>query len=88
VLGRDDRAAVWIADPGASRRHARILVDGTTAILEDLGSKNGTSCNGKSVTAPVTLQDGDEIRIGKVTLQFRSVSVNAPTASRSTRSRS
>ena len=32
--------------PSVSRRHARILVDGDGATLEDLGSKNGTLLNG------------------------------------------
>ncbi|MEO8585477.1 MAG: FHA domain-containing protein [Acidobacteriota bacterium] len=86
ILGRDEDAAVWIADSSASRRHAVIRVAGPSAVLEDLGSKNGTSCNGTRVRTPVTLQNGDEIRIGRITFQFRTVSVTAPTASRSSRS--
>lgn len=86
VLGRDKDAAVWIADSSASRRHALIRVAGSAAVLEDLGSKNGTSCNGKRVHRTASLQNGDEIRIGRVTLQFRTVSATASTSSRSSRS--
>ncbi len=86
VLGRDKDAAVWIADSSASRRHALIRVAGSAAVLEDLGSKNGTSCNGKRVHRTATLQSGDEIRIGRVTFQFRTVSATASTSSRSSRS--
>ena len=35
-------AAIWI-----SRCHARITVDGHSAVLEDLGSRNGTFLNGR-----------------------------------------
>lgn len=86
VLGRDADAAVWVADASASRRHALIRVTGPAAALEDLGSKNGTLCNGVHVAAPVVLHNGDEIRIGRVTFQFRSISATASTASRSSRS--
>ncbi len=86
VLGRDRDAALWIADSSVSRRHARILVTGTGAVLEDLRSKNGTSCNGSRLRSPLPLKDGDEIRVGRVTLTFRTVSVSASTVSRSTRS--
>ena len=54
-----------------SRRHTRIVADGDKAILEDLGSKNGTYVEGKRVREPVALSDGDQISIGPVVLVFR-----------------
>jgi pSer/pThr/pTyr-binding forkhead associated (FHA) protein len=54
-----------------SRRHARIVIDGDRATLEDLGSKNGTEARGMKVSGVVDLADGDEIRVGSVVLQFR-----------------
>lgn len=86
LLGRDPEAAAWIADPSVSRHHARITISGESAHLEDLRSKNGTWRNGARVTDPVLLEDGDEIRLGKLTLTFRTVSSGATTASRSSRS--
>lgn len=71
VLGRVDEGVLWIDSPRVSRRHARIRVDGSGATLEDLDSKNGTYCRGERVTAPVRLADGDEIRLGNVTLTLR-----------------
>ena len=41
------------------------------AVLEDLGSKNGTLLGGSPVTAAVALQDRDTIRLGSVELRFR-----------------
>ena len=46
VLGRDPEAAVHIDDAKVSRHHARIVIDGNRATLEDLGSKNGTWLRG------------------------------------------
>jgi pSer/pThr/pTyr-binding forkhead associated (FHA) protein len=40
------------------------------AVLEDLGSKNGTFHGADRVTAPVRLADGDAIRLGSVLLTF------------------
>jgi pSer/pThr/pTyr-binding forkhead associated (FHA) protein len=49
-----------------SRRHARIFVEEGTAYLADLGSKNGTTVNGKPLhQAIVQLRDGDEIGFGR-----------------------
>ena len=64
LIGRDASAVVRIDTPEISRRHARVIVDGDVAILEDLGSKNGTHRNGRQLVAPERLADGDEIWIG------------------------
>jgi len=71
VLGRAPDAAVWIDAPGVSRHHARIRLDGAGAMIEDLGSKNGTYLHGQPVTAPCALSDGDQIRLGSVVITFR-----------------
>jgi DNA-binding winged helix-turn-helix (wHTH) protein len=71
VLGRGDEAVAWIDSPLSSRRHARILVSGGRATLEDLGSKNGTRLNGTRVDSPTVLADRDEVKIGDVVLTFR-----------------
>ncbi len=72
VLGRDCDRPGSIPDASVSRRHARITVCGGTAVLEDLDSKNGTWIAGRRVHAPTELADGDPVRIGLVTLVFRS----------------
>ena len=71
VLGRVDEGVGWFESAEVSRRHARILVAGGTATLEDLGSKNGTFLRDKRLTAPSPLSDGDEIRLGRVRMTFR-----------------
>lgn len=71
VLGRSRDAVVWIASESVSRRHARILITGQEAVLEDLDSKNGTWLRERRIQAPVPLVDGDEFRLGGIRLVFR-----------------
>jgi DNA-binding winged helix-turn-helix (wHTH) protein len=75
TIGRDPECAIWIDVPGVSRRHARIRLDHAiapaAAVLEDLDSTNGTFLDGKRVSKPMTLQDGQSIRVGEATLTFR-----------------
>jgi DNA-binding winged helix-turn-helix (wHTH) protein len=71
ILGRAPDAAVWIDALGVSRHHARIVVSGPGATVEDLGSKNGTFVRGERVKAPHRLADGDQIRLGSVIVTFR-----------------
>lgn len=63
ILGRDLACDIIIPDRQVSRQHARIIVTPTGAKLEDLGSKNGTHCNGQTVSGEVYLEDGDVIQI-------------------------
>jgi DNA-binding winged helix-turn-helix (wHTH) protein len=71
VIGRAPDATISIDARGVSRHHARVLFADGEATLEDLGSKNGTHVNGNRVTAPVHLSDGDEIRLGAISVRFR-----------------
>ena len=73
VLGRDADVAVPLSSSTVSRHHARITITGQIAILEDLGSKNGTYLRGQAVTSPTPLVDGDQIRIGALELTFRTL---------------
>ena len=71
VIGRDPECAVMIDVPKVSRRHARIVVNGSEATIEDLGSKNGTYLNGRRVSAIMRLDDGCRMRIGPVVVIYR-----------------
>ena len=71
-IGRDPASTVWLDSAGVSRNHARIVVTGSDATIEDLGSKNGTSVGRKPVAAKTSLIDGDVVQIGPVSLIYRS----------------
>ena len=70
LLGRDQECAARIPSLSVSRRHARIVVNGDRAVLEDLGSKNGTRLNGRRIAGPTEVSDGDEILVGKEPVVF------------------
>ena len=63
MLGRDSTCEVIIQDRQVSRFHAKLTPTPEGVLLEDLGSKNGTIHNGDELTAPVILQDGDQVGI-------------------------
>lgn len=71
IIGREPNAAICLDSPKVSRRHAKLVVNGITATLEDLGSKNGCSVRGVRITSPTPLEPGDETRIGPFILTFR-----------------
>ena len=83
ILGRSRNASVYVESTSVSRRHARVVVSGTQATLEDLGSKNGTRCRDLPVTTATLLADGDPIRIGSVNVIFRVVTPDVSTSTSS-----
>lgn len=76
LIGRARDAAIRLDAGGVSRHHARVVVRGAEATIEDLGSKNGTFIDGYPITTPHPLKDRAEIRIGPIVLTFR---VTSPT---------
>ncbi|MCA9925755.1 MAG: FHA domain-containing protein [Anaerolineales bacterium] len=71
TIGRAVENDIVITSKRISREHARIRREGWRAMLEDMGSTNGTNLNGQRIHAPIQLRDGDQIEIGDVLLTFR-----------------
>ena len=71
LIGRIPWATVSIDSLQVSRRHARIVIDGSTVQLEDLGSKNGTYLNGRPLKDPAYIADGDRITLGSHVVVLR-----------------
>ncbi|MDT8375637.1 MAG: FHA domain-containing protein [Mariprofundaceae bacterium] len=69
TIGRKPENTIHVDNLAVSGRHARVLKIGNKAILEDLGSTNGTFVNDKQITKHI-LQHGDSIAIGKHVLTF------------------
>lgn len=79
ILGRALNATIRFDVPGVSRRHARISVEGATVTVEDLGSRNGTYVRGEKISGRAALGDGDELRLGPVSMLIRLVSPDKST---------
>ncbi len=77
VIGRGTEADLRINDPGISRRHAQIHVwpkgegKGVGVSIEDLGSTNGVTVDGRKVTT-TELRDGSRIEIGSTRMLVHS----------------
>ena len=73
ILGRTGEGIVALDAPSVSRQHARVTIAGAQAVIEDLGSKNGTWVGPVEVTGPTPLRTGDEIRLGSVIVTIHSL---------------
>ena len=79
VIGRDDGVEIVISTPAVSRRHARLMLEGDSYAIEDLGSSNGTFVNGDRLIGRRKLQHGDEVRLGQaITLNYSSPVAEEP----------
>jgi pSer/pThr/pTyr-binding forkhead associated (FHA) protein len=72
TFGRAAPATVVLDDPYVSDRHARIAHEGSIGwVVTDLGSTNGTFLNQVKVTRPTPIAPGDQLGIGKTTVEIR-----------------
>ena len=68
IIGRGQKAQIRLLDDGISREHAQLVIVNDRIVLQDLGSTNGTYCNGLKVEANKELVDGDKILVGSTTI--------------------
>ena len=64
ILGRGQDCGLRIDDPRLSRHHARLLHDGDSLVIEDLGSTNGVLVNGERIQDKKNLASGDTVVCG------------------------
>ena len=70
VIGRDVTCSLRFNDPSVSRRHLRFVRRAETVFVQDLGSTNGTTLNGKTVSGPIMVEDGDQVALGNRTVKL------------------
>jgi pSer/pThr/pTyr-binding forkhead associated (FHA) protein len=70
TVGRQPDNVFRIDNPAVSGHHAKIYAEGDHYVIEDSDSFNGTYVNGQRVSKLV-LRDGDNVTIGKHTIEFR-----------------
>lgn len=77
-LGRE---AMWqVDDPSVSRRHLRLEPTPVGVVVEDLGSSNGTSINGRRITSATVVGPGDTVTFGTATLAVTVTASEPPPA--------
>jgi len=69
AIGRQD-ADLVVEDPEVSRRHAVLRRSGGSVVVEDLDSTNGTFVNGERIRGPIKVGPGDQVRVGRTTLEI------------------
>lgn len=78
TIGREN-ADVLLTHNTVSRKHAKITIADGRALIEDLGSTNGTVVSGRklNVGERLELADGCEIEFGSVTLKYKAANSQA-----------
>ncbi|MEI6071985.1 MAG: protein kinase [Verrucomicrobiae bacterium] len=77
VIGSAPDCDVPVGVEAVSRQHARLTVNYDHALIEDLGSSNGTLVGGKSVTGITRLWPNQKIEIGLATIELRRLRDNS-----------
>ena len=69
-IGRGTGNSVILFDPEVSRKHCTVTWDGSSFVIEDHGSQNGTYVNGRPIRSPERICDKNEIEIGHCKAKF------------------
>jgi two-component system, NtrC family, response regulator HydG len=70
TIGRAPTNRIVLRDELCSRNHCELYRNGSTWVVRDLGSRNGTTVNGGPVVGERELESGDLIQIGPYQLGF------------------
>jgi pSer/pThr/pTyr-binding forkhead associated (FHA) protein len=70
VIGRRKDSDGHLPFAFISRTHCQFTCVENRVLVQDLESYNGTFVNGKRVTEPVAVKDGDEITLGPISFRL------------------
>jgi pSer/pThr/pTyr-binding forkhead associated (FHA) protein len=70
TFGRKSDNTVTLTDDYASGHHCRLVRDGKSWRLEDVGSTNGTYVKGNRIAAPVRLKAGGRFTVGSTEIEI------------------
>jgi pSer/pThr/pTyr-binding forkhead associated (FHA) protein len=71
TFGRSTDSTVALHDSYASDHHAEVFREGGEWLVTDRGSTNGTFLNQSRVSRPTPIAAGDQLGIGKTTVEVR-----------------
>ena len=81
VIGREAGCCLVVAVEGVSRRHAKITINFDHALIEDLGSSNGTYVADRKIAENTRLFPNQTIRLGSVTMHLKRLKYEPPSDS-------
>jgi transcriptional regulator with GAF, ATPase, and Fis domain len=70
LIGRSSQCAIVVPDDRSSRQHAEIFCDAGKWHVRDLGSRNGTTVDGKIIDGPHRLEPGQTIQVAACRVSF------------------
>jgi diguanylate cyclase (GGDEF)-like protein len=70
IVGRNPDCTIPLEFQGISRKHFKVQVTGDNAIVQDLGSANGTFVNNTKIENGLTLNKGDMVKLGSIALKY------------------
>jgi len=70
ILGRHRDCHIVIDVGAVSRQHCKIRVSGSTCLVQDLKSRNGTFLNERVIEGEHRLQDSDQVRVCDIVFRF------------------
>ena len=73
VLGRTGPGVIALESSTISRHHARLTITNGEAVIDDLGSKNGTWVGPVEVSGPTPLRSGNAIRLGSLVVTIHAL---------------
>ncbi|MEM7201262.1 MAG: SpoIIE family protein phosphatase [Planctomycetota bacterium] len=80
VFGRHPGCDVVLESDAVSRRHAQVASRGGDYVIEDLGSRNGTTVNGVLVEGATPLRHGDLVEMCDVEMRYHDGATARPDA--------
>lgn len=70
LIGRSKQCNIALDEPYISRQHAKVYYENDTYFVIDLQSQMGVILNGNAISNRQELKNGDEIRIGSISIKF------------------
>ncbi len=70
VIGRAQSCDISVGHKSISRRHMMVTVEGNGFIVEDLGSQNGVTINGRRITEATPVSAGELLKICEFTIEL------------------
>ncbi|MCJ7512715.1 MAG: FHA domain-containing protein [Anaerolineales bacterium] len=71
TIGRARDNTIILEHPSVSSYHARLSFGSGNWLLEDLGSRNGTTVNGLELEDPLAITYGDRVQFGAVRVHLQ-----------------